>query len=191
MIDAATAEVGTWRRATAARARSAHERRSARSWREGAVSVHAGEPGPPLRYESHHQRLEVDQKSIGCRVVRSQCLPIKSGRVLGHHIKGAVVQHDIALNLLYARALHPAQQPPEPFAHQLGVTLHACGLEALHDDPDARFALVINASASSLAGGPPPIPAPVLAPGCSAVALLYGPAAPPFLHSACPCPWRG
>ena len=37
-------------------------------------------------------------------------------------------------------------------AHQLGVTLHACGLEALRDDPDARFALVINASASSLAG---------------------------------------
>ena len=41
VIDAVPAEVGTWPRATAARARSAHERRSASSRRSVAFIVHS------------------------------------------------------------------------------------------------------------------------------------------------------
>jgi shikimate dehydrogenase len=44
------------------------------------------------------------------------------------------------------------------------------------------FDLVLNASASSLAGtGASPVPAAVLAPGALALDLMYGPAAEPFL----------
>jgi shikimate dehydrogenase len=57
------------------------------------------------------------------------------------------------------------------------VTLSACAL----DRPGAGFGVVINASASSLAGEASPVPAEVLAPGALAVDLMYGPAAAPFL----------
>ena len=47
--------------------------------------------------------------------------------------------------------------------------------------PGTGFDLVINASASSLAGVAAPVPAAVLRPGTLAVDLMYGPAAAPFL----------
>jgi shikimate dehydrogenase len=51
--------------------------------------------------------------------------------------------------------------------------------------PEAgRFDLVINATASSLAGAAVPVGADVLAPGACAVDLMYGPAAAPFLRWA-------
>jgi shikimate dehydrogenase len=62
-------------------------------------------------------------------------------------------------------------------ARECGVALEAAGLQA----PGERYDLVINASASSLQGAPPPVPASVLATGALAVDLMYGPAAEPFL----------
>jgi shikimate dehydrogenase len=63
-----------------------------------------------------------------------------------------------------------------------------CDLAALTLDAIAargeRFDLVINASASSLAGDAPPAPPSVLEPGCAAVDLVYGPAAQPFVDWA-------
>ncbi len=64
-------------------------------------------------------------------------------------------------------------------AAQHGVALAACGLA---DAPAlGPFDIVVNASASSLAGQAAPVDAAVLAPGARAVDLMYGPAAAPFL----------
>ena len=64
-----------------------------------------------------------------------------------------------------------------PLADALGVALAARGLDAAGGD----FDVVINSSASSLAGAAVPVPATVLAPGALAVDLMYGPAAAPFM----------
>ena len=58
-----------------------------------------------------------------------------------------------------------------------GAELQAAPL----DQPGKGFDLVINASASSLAGAALPVPDAVLRPGGLAVDLMYGPAAEPFL----------
>lgn len=47
--------------------------------------------------------------------------------------------------------------------------------------PGLAFDVVINASSTSLAGAPPPVPPLVLKSGTLAVDLMYGPAAAPFL----------
>ena len=63
------------------------------------------------------------------------------------------------------------------WGQQHGVVLSACAL----DNPGTGFGVVLNASASSLAGQASPVSAEVLAPGALAVDLMYGPAAAPFL----------
>lgn len=62
-------------------------------------------------------------------------------------------------------------------AAEHGCVLTAAGLDA----PGRSHDIVLNASASSLAGAAVPVPASVLAPGALAVDLMYGPAAEPFL----------
>ncbi|CAN7392217.1 shikimate dehydrogenase [Pseudorhodoferax sp. LjRoot39] len=62
-------------------------------------------------------------------------------------------------------------------ARQHGCALQACGLDGV----DGRFDIVVNASASSLAGAGVPVAASVLAEGALAVDMMYGPAAAPFL----------
>ena len=66
------------------------------------------------------------------------------------------------------------------WADRHGSTLAATGL----GDCGEAFDLVINSSASSLAGGPVPVGPQVLRPGTLAVDLMYGPAARPFLDWA-------
>lgn len=61
-----------------------------------------------------------------------------------------------------------------------GVTLR----EAPITDPGAAFDVVINATASSLAGAGAPVAVDVLRPGTLAIDLMYGPAAVPFLRWA-------
>jgi shikimate dehydrogenase len=63
------------------------------------------------------------------------------------------------------------------WAHDHGVHLAATGL----DDAGEGFDIVLNASASSLAGAAVPVSAAVLAPGALALDLMYGSAAEPFL----------
>jgi shikimate dehydrogenase len=65
----------------------------------------------------------------------------------------------------------------QAWADQHGVVVKAA---ALHD-ADPGFDVVINASASSLAGAAVPVSHTVLAPGALAVDLMYGAAAAPFL----------
>jgi shikimate dehydrogenase len=65
-------------------------------------------------------------------------------------------------------------------ARDHGVALSASGLAGC----GRHFDLVINSSASSLAGTGVPVAAEVLAPGTLAVDLMYGPKAEPFLQWA-------
>jgi shikimate dehydrogenase len=65
-------------------------------------------------------------------------------------------------------------------AQACGVRLRAGGLGSAH----GRFDVVINATASSLAGAATPVDAGCLGPGTLAVDLMYGPAAQPFMDWA-------
>jgi shikimate dehydrogenase len=78
------------------------------------------------------------------------------------------------------RSVDKAQQlatSHQAWAQRHGVPLHADAL----DNAGTGFDVVINASASSLAGVAVPVSQAVLAPGALAVDLMYGPAAAPFL----------
>jgi len=66
------------------------------------------------------------------------------------------------------------------WGHQHGVALAATGLA----DAGEGFDVVLNSSASSLAGAGVPVAAAVLKPGALAIDLMYGPAAQPFLDWA-------
>ena len=69
--------------------------------------------------------------------------------------------------------------------HSALAELHGCRLRGSGlSDPGQGFDLVINASASSLAGESAPVPPVVLRPGTLAVDLMYGPAAQGFLRWA-------
>lgn len=65
-------------------------------------------------------------------------------------------------------------------AQRAGVDLRTAAIES----PGSAYDLVINASASSLAGGAVPVPASVLAAGALAIDLMYGPPAQGFLDWA-------
>ncbi len=65
-------------------------------------------------------------------------------------------------------------------ADQRHVALHACSNLAVQ----GNFDLVINATASSLAGGEVPVPGSVLRSGALAYDMMYGPAAQGFLDWA-------
>ncbi|HMM87136.1 MAG: shikimate dehydrogenase [Gammaproteobacteria bacterium] len=71
---------------------------------------------------------------------------------------------------------HALVQRHAGWARRHGATLNAAPLDA----PGAGFDLVVNASASSLAGQAVPVPATVLRVGTLAVDLMYGPAATGF-----------
>jgi shikimate dehydrogenase len=65
-------------------------------------------------------------------------------------------------------------------AHDHGVALGVAPLEA----PGVAFDIVINGTASSLAGAGVPVPSAVLRPGALAVDMMYGAGARPFLDWA-------
>jgi shikimate dehydrogenase len=71
-------------------------------------------------------------------------------------------------------------QRHQAWAARHGVRLAACGLEGC----DEAYDLVLNGTASSLAGAAVPVPARVLAPQALAVDMMYGPPAQPFLRWA-------
>jgi shikimate dehydrogenase len=64
-----------------------------------------------------------------------------------------------------------------PLAERAEVSLRACGL----DDAGSAFDVLINSSASSLAGTAAPVSPAALRPGSLAVDLMYGPPAAGFL----------
>ena len=82
----------------------------------------------------------------------------------------------VVVNRTEGKAAALAQRHAD-WARRHGVDVSVSTLAA----PGSGFGVVLNASASSLAGQESPVPASVLAPGALAVDLMYGPAAAPFL----------
>lgn len=95
--------------------------------------------------------------------------------VLGPLLEGRPAQVVVA-NRTQDKA-HALAVAHQELATACGATLEAAGL----DTAGQAFDIVLNASASSLAGAGVPVRNEVLRPGSLAVDLMYGPAAAPFL----------
>lgn len=95
--------------------------------------------------------------------------------VLGPVLEGHPAQVVVA-NRTRDKA-HALAASHQDLARACGATLESAGLDA----PGQAFDIILNASASSLAGAGVPVPDEVLRPGSLAVDLMYGPAAAPFL----------
>ncbi|MES2184639.1 MAG: shikimate dehydrogenase [Pseudomonadota bacterium] len=99
---------------------------------------------------------------------------------------GAAPARLVVVNRTHARAAALVERH-QPLARLAGTALQAVELPAL----DTDFDIVINATASSLAGGGIPVQHRVLRPGALALDMMYGPAAALFLgwardHGAVP-----
>jgi shikimate dehydrogenase len=95
--------------------------------------------------------------------------------VLGPLIEARAAQVVVA-NRTPARANELVARHREHAAAH-GVALAAAPL----DEPGRGFGIVLNSSASSLAGAASPVPASTVGAGALVVDLMYGPAAAPFL----------
>jgi shikimate dehydrogenase len=98
--------------------------------------------------------------------------------VLGPLIEAGCAAVTVA-NRTPAKALSLVQRHAD-WGHQHGVVLAATGLA----DAGTGFDVVVNSSASSLAGAGVPVAPAVLQPGALAIDLMYGPPAQPFLDWA-------
>jgi shikimate dehydrogenase len=122
------------------------------------------------------------QQHAGLRLAGKRVLLIGAGGaaagVLGPFIEAGCAAITVA-NRTPAKALALVQRHAA-WGQQHGVVLAATGLA----DAGSAFDVVINSSASSLAGAGVPVAPAVLQPGALAVDLMYGPAARPFLDWA-------
>jgi shikimate dehydrogenase len=122
------------------------------------------------------------QANAGFRLAGARVLLIGAGGagagVLGPLLEAAPAQLQL-VNRSQARA-EALVQRHAALARSHGVALAAGGLA----DADRGFDLVLNGSASSLAGAAVPVADTVLKPGTLAVDLMYGAAAARFLHWA-------
>lgn len=98
--------------------------------------------------------------------------------VLGPLIEAGPVQLVLANRSL--DKAHALAERHRALALHHGTTLRASTLA----DPGEAFDVVVNATASSLAGGGVPVAAQVLRPGALALDMMYGPAAQAFLDWA-------
>jgi shikimate dehydrogenase len=98
-------------------------------------------------------------------------------------VLGPLLQAEPAEVVVANRTLEKAQSLCA--RHQSPAALHRVRLQAgALRSPGEGFDIVLNASASSLAGEAPPVPPSVLRPGTLVVDLMYGPAADGFLDWA-------
>jgi len=125
------------------------------------------------------------QGAAGWPLAGTRMLLVGAGGA-GAGVLGPLLAAQPACLVLANRSLDKAQalvQRHQAWAARFGVPLMACTLDQAVDRAKAhgRFDIVINASASSLAGQASPVDAAVLAPGARVVDLMYGVAAAPFL----------
>lgn len=131
-----------------------------------------------------------DGVGLVCDIESGAGMVLKGRRVLlvgaggaGAGVLGPLLQAGAAevavLNRTAARA-EALVSAHAAMAQDCGVRLRAGGLGSVH----GRFDVVINATASSLAGAATPVDAGCLGPGTLAVDLMYGPAAQPFMDWA-------
>ena len=125
------------------------------------------------------------QVAAGWPLAGTRLLLVGAGGA-GAGVLGPLLAAQPACLVLANRSLDKAQalvQRHQAWAALHGVPLAACTLAQAVGQAKAHgpFDIVINASASSLAGQTSPVDAAVLAPGARVVDLMYGPAAAPFL----------
>jgi shikimate dehydrogenase len=124
------------------------------------------------------------QHSAGWALAGSRLLLVGAGGA-GAGVLGPLLAARPARLVLANRSLDKAQallQRHAAWAAQQGLPASALAACTLAEAPAlGPFDIVINASASSLAGAASPVDAAVLARGACAVDLMYGPAAAPFL----------
>ena len=122
------------------------------------------------------------EQRAGLRLAGCRALLIGAGGaaagVLGPLIEAGCAAITVA-NRTPAKAQALVQRHAD-WAAMHGVMLRSSGLA----DAGARFDLVINSSASSLAGAAVPVPGSVLRPGSLAVDLMYGPDTQAFMDWA-------
>jgi shikimate dehydrogenase len=119
------------------------------------------------------------ERNVGQPIAGQRVLLIGAGGA-GAGVLGALLERAPAEVTVANRSVDRAEAlcgRHQAVARQLGSALRASGL----DHPGKNFDIVLNASASSLAGVASPVPAAVLRPGSLAVDLMYGPAATGFL----------
>ncbi len=119
------------------------------------------------------------QQHAGVALAGTRVLLVGAGGA-GAGVLGPLIATQPAQVVVANRSLGKAQAlvaRHAAWAAQHGVAVSASSLDA----PGAGFGVVLNASASSLHGDVPPVPAAVLARGALALDLMYGPAAVPFL----------
>jgi len=122
------------------------------------------------------------ERNAGQPVAAQRVLLIGAGGASAG-VLGPLLQAAPAEVVIANRTVEKAQSLCErhrALAERHGVPLRASSLGA----PGSAFDLVLNASASSLAGDAAPVPASVLHPGTLVVDLMYGPAASGFLDWA-------
>lgn len=118
-------------------------------------------------------------RNAGVALAGSDVLLIGAGGAAAG-VLGPLLQTGARSVTLANRTLARAQELAR--AHEALARRHATQLQAQDlRSPLPDFDLVINASASSLAGAELPLPASVLRPGCLAYDLMYGAAAQGFL----------
>ena len=122
------------------------------------------------------------ERNAGCPVRGLRVLLVGAGGA-GAGVLGPLIEAGPAEVVVANRTSERAKTLCErhaALAREHGSALRWAGL----DDPGRAFDLVINASASSLAGEVAPVPPQVLRAGTLAVDLMYGPAAEGFLRWA-------
>jgi shikimate dehydrogenase len=119
------------------------------------------------------------EQGAGLALVGRRLLLVGAGGAASGAL-GPLIERAPALVVVANRTAAKAEALVErhrSLAARHGVTLRASGLA----DCGTGHDVVINSSASSLAGAPVPVPPTVLAPGALALDMMYGPAAAPFL----------
>ncbi|WP_027017129.1 shikimate dehydrogenase [Comamonas composti] len=122
------------------------------------------------------------ERNAGLELAGRKLLLIGAGGAAAGAL-GALIARRPAHIIVVNRSFERARALVERHAHwaaQHQVSLQALELQAL----PSPFDIVINASASSLAGDPPPVPASVLHATSLAYDMMYGPAAQGFLQWA-------
>jgi shikimate dehydrogenase len=157
-------------------------RATERAQRAGAANTLRFDAGGWLADNTDGVGLVRDlQDAAGWPLAGTRLLLVGAGGA-GAGVLGPLLAARPARLVLANRSLDKAlalQQRHQAWAAQQGVPMLACTLaEAVAHGP---FDIVVNASASSLAGQASPVDAAVLAAGAHAVDLMYGAPAAPFL----------
>jgi shikimate dehydrogenase len=125
-------------------------------------------------------------RNAGVRIAGADLLLLGAGGAAAGALGSLIEQRPrriVVVNRTHARAQALVAQHAE-LASLHKTELLALEQQALETDSTQNFDIVINATASSLAGAEVPAPASVLRPGSLAYDMMYGPAAQPFLNWA-------